>query len=125
MDTPEQPPEVFLGEGKTVVPVEVPRLKRGELHLIDIATVTMATVAAFSRSLPSTGSFITFIGKTFGPTMAITTTIVVSIGYIIAMASVIDISGGWVQIILQNYLHINIPWQPMTLVFAAIVFYLM
>src|SRR5258708_23948197 len=153
MDTPEQSPEVFLGEGKTVVPVEVPRLQRGALHLIDIATATMAnvapamsfyfsfaliaaaagiaiallgnTLAEFSRSIPSTGSFITFIGKTFGPIMAITTTIVVSIGYIIAMASVIDISGGWVQIILQNYLHINIPWQPMTLIFAGIVFYLM
>jgi len=59
----------------------------------------------------STGSFITFIGKTFGPVMAVTTTIVVSIGYIIAMASVINISGGWVQIILQNYFAINVPWQ--------------
>lgn len=164
MDTPEQPPEVFSGEGKTIVPVEVPRLQRGALHLVDIATATMAnvapamsfyfsfaliaaaagvaspltiivagiaiallgnTLAEFSRSIPSTGSFITFIGKTFGPVMAITTTIVVSIGYIIAMASVIDISGGWVQIILQNYLHITIPWQPMTLIFAGIVFYLM
>src|SRR5258708_24969563 len=164
MDTPEQSPEVFLGEGKTVVPVEVPRLQRGTLHLIAIVTATRAnvapamifyfsfaliaaaagiasplaiivagiaiallgnTLAEFSRSIPSTGSFITFIGKTFGPIMAITTTIVVSIGYIIAMASVIDISGGWVQIILQNYLHINIPWQPMTLIFAGIVFYLM
>jgi amino acid transporter len=96
---------------------------------IIVAAIAIAllgnTLAEFSRSLPSTGSFITFIGKTFGPVMAITTTIVVSIGYIIAMASVIDISGGWAQIILQNYLHINIPWQPMTLVFAAIVFYLM
>src|SRR5258708_36599678 len=45
MDTPEQSPEVFLGEGKTVVPVEVPRLQRGALHLIDIATATMANVA--------------------------------------------------------------------------------
>src|SRR5258707_5334509 len=104
MDMPEQPPEVFLGEGKTVVPVEVPRLQRGALHLIDIATATMAnvapamsfyfsfaliaaaagiaspltiivagiaiallgnTLAEFSRSIPSTGSFITFIRKTF------------------------------------------------------------
>jgi amino acid transporter len=83
------------------------------------------TLAEFSRSIPSTGSFITFIGKTFGPVMAITTTIVVSAGYIIAMTSVIDISGGWTQIILQHYLHINIPWQPLTLIFVAIVFYLM
>src|SRR3954452_13236013 len=165
MSTHEEPVHAFPVEGKTFgLVAEVPRLQRGALNLVDIATSTMAniapamsfffsfaliaavagvaspltivvatiaiallgnTLAEFSRSIPSTGSFITFIGKTFGPVMAITTTIVVSIGYIVAMASVIDISGGWVQIILQNYLHINIPWQPMTLVFAAIVFYLM
>src|SRR5947209_17328884 len=125
----------------------VPRLQRGALNLLDIATSTMAnlapamsfyfssafivaaagvgspltillagiaiallgnTLAEFSRSIPSTGSFITFIGKTFGPLMAVTTTIVVSLGYIIAIASVIDISGGWAQIILQKYLGIKI-----------------
>ncbi len=83
------------------------------------------TLAEFSRSIPSTGSFITFIGKTFGPLMAIATTIVICVGYIIAMASVITISGGWTQIILQTQLHINVPWQPLTLFFAAIVFFLM
>src|SRR6266700_1131561 len=93
------------------------------------ATIAIAllgnTLAEFSRSIPSTGSFITFIGKTFGPVMAVTTTIVISIGYIVAMASVINISGGWTQIILQRYLGLNIPWQPLTLVFAAIVYFLM
>ena len=83
------------------------------------------TLAEFSRSIPSTGSFITFIGKTFGPLMSVTTTIVISIGYIIAIASVITISGGWTQIILQKYLGINVPWQLLTLVFVAIVFFLM
>jgi amino acid transporter len=83
------------------------------------------TLAEFSRSIPSTGSFITFIGKTFGPVMAIATTIVICIGYIIAMASVITISGGWTQIILQHFLNINIPWQPLTLFFSALVFLLM
>ena len=142
----------------------VPRLQRGALNLLDIATSTMAniapamsfyfssafivgaagvgspliillagiaiallgnTLAEFSRSIPSTGSFITFIGKTFGPLMAVTTTIVVSLGYIIAIASVIDISGGWAQIILQKYLSINIPWQLLTLVFVGIAFFLL
>jgi amino acid transporter len=144
--------------------VVVPRLERGSLNLLDIATSTMAniapamsfffssaliaasagigspltiiaaaiaiallgnTLAEFSRAIPSTGSFITFIGKTFGPVMAVTTTIVISIGYIVAMASVIDISGGWVQIILNKYLGINIPWQLLTLIFVALVFFLM
>src|SRR5256714_12293302 len=96
---------------------------------IAVATIALAllgnTLAEFSRSIPSTGSFITFTGKTFGPVMAITTTLVVSLGYIIAMASVVDISGGWPQIILQHYLHITVPWQPLTLIYTASVFYLM
>ncbi|HYK85654.1 MAG TPA: APC family permease [Ktedonobacteraceae bacterium] len=101
----------------------------GSPLIIILAAVAIAllgnTLAEFSRSIPSTGSFITFIGKTFGPVMAVTTTIVISIGYIIAMASVINISGGWTQIILQNYFGINVPWQLLTLVFVVIVFLLM
>jgi amino acid transporter len=150
MNMHEGTPSTFPIEGKTLAPVEVPRLQRGALGLIDIATSTMAniapamsfffssaliaqaagiaspliivaaavaiallgnTLAEFSRAIPSTGSFITFIGKTFGPLMAVTTTIVVSIGYIVAMASVINISGGWTQIILQRYIGINVSRQ--------------
>ncbi len=164
MGTQEESPQVFTGEGKTIIPIEVPRLQRGALNLLDIATSTMAniapamsfyfssafivaaagvgspltillaaiaiallgnTLAEFSRSIPSTGSFITFIGKTFGPLMAVTTTIVVSLGYIIAIASVVDISGGWAQTIVLKYFGINIPWQLLTLIFVGIVFYLL
>lgn len=163
MDMPEKPLQPTPLEGRTSVPTEVPRLERGALNLVDIATSTMANIAPamsfffssaliatyagvgspltiivaaiaiallgntlseFSRSIPSTGSFITFIGKTFGPIMAVTTTIVISVGYIVAMASVIDISGGWTQIMLQN-VGINVPWQLLTLLFVAIVFFLM
>src|SRR2546429_1074811 len=165
MDKQENPLSSVPIEGKTFGPVvEIPRLERGALKLVDIATSTMAniapamsfffssaliagaagvgspltiivaaiaisllgnTLAEFSRSIPSTGSFITFIGKTFGPVMAVTTTIVVSIGYIIAMSSVIDISGGWTQIIIQKYFGFNIPWQLLTFVFVVIVFFLL
>src|SRR5947209_6918255 len=164
MSTHENSPRILPIEGKTLGPLEVPRLQQGALKLVDIATATMAniapamsfyfsfaliaqfagvaspltiimatiaiallgnTLAEFSRSIPSTGSFITFIGKTFGPIMAVTTTIVISIGYIIAMSSVIDISGGWIQIILQNYFGINVPWQILTLIFVAIAFFLL
>ncbi len=158
------PPALPIG-GETSGPVvEVQRLERGALNLLDIATSTMAniapamsfffssaliataagiaspliivaaavaiallgnTLAEFSRAIPSTGSFITFIGKTFGPVMAVTTTLVISVGYIVAMASVIDISGGWTQRILQKYAHINIPWQLLTLLLVALVFFLM
>jgi amino acid transporter len=164
MSTHEESARDLPIEGKTLGPVEVGRLQRGALNLVDIATSTMAniapamsfffssaliagaagigspltiiaaaiaiallgnTLAEFSRAIPSTGSFITFIGKTFGPVMAVTTTMVISIGYIIAISSVINISGGWTQIILQKYLGINVPWQILTLLFVALVFFLM
>jgi amino acid transporter len=45
--------------------------------------------------------------------------IVLSVGYIIAVASVVAISGAWTQDILRTYLHIHIPWQPLTLVLTV------
>src|SRR5437763_2925374 len=72
------------------------------------------TLAEFSRSIPSTGSFITFIGKAFGPVAALTAAIVVSAGYIIAVSSVVGISGGWTSIIIEHYFHVHIAWQLFT-----------
>ena len=83
------------------------------------------TLSEFSRAIPSTGSFVTFIGKAFGPVVAITTSIVISAGYITAMGSVIDISGGWVQLMLEKYLNVSIPWQALTAAFVLITFWLM
>ncbi len=58
------------------------------------------TLSQFTRSIPSTGSFITFIGRGFGPVAALTTAIVMCVGYIIAVASVVCIAGGWTSDIL-------------------------
>ncbi|HEV2634625.1 MAG TPA: APC family permease [Actinocrinis sp.] len=78
------------------------------------------TLAQFSRAHPSAGGFITFVGKTFGPTSAVTTALLVGVGYIIAMSSVIAISGGFLQITLQHYFHsFNVPWIVWTLVLTA------
>ena len=60
------------------------------------------TLAQFSRAQPSTGGFITFVGKTFGGTSAVTTALLCGVGYIIAMSSVIAISGGFLSITLQR-----------------------
>jgi amino acid transporter len=80
------------------------------------------TLAQFSRSIPSTGSFITFIGKAFGPVSALTTAIVVSVGYIIAVSSVVAIAGGWTSDILAKYAHAHIAWQLLTAVLTLIAF---
>ena len=50
-----------------------------------------------------TGGFITFVGKTFGGTSAVTTALLCGAGYIIAISSVLAISGGFLSIMLQYY----------------------
>jgi amino acid transporter len=78
------------------------------------------TLAQFSRAQPSTGGFITFVGKSFGGTSAVTTALLAGIGYIIAMSSVIAISGGFLSITLNYYLGWNIPWGIFTVVLTAL-----
>src|SRR6516225_7003073 len=68
------------------------------------------TLAEFSRAQPSTGGFISFVGKTFGGTSAVTTALLCGAGYIIAISSVLAISGGFLETTLQYYFKWNIPW---------------
>jgi len=83
------------------------------------------TLAEFSRAHPSAGSFITFVGKTFGPVSAVTTALLAALGYIIAMAGVISISGGFVQITLEHYTGIDLPWIIWTLLLTGLAVVLM
>jgi amino acid transporter len=78
------------------------------------------TLSEFTKSLPSTGSFITFIGKGFGPVAGLTTAIVMSVGYIIAVSSVVCIVGGWTSDILAKYAHVHIAWQLLTAILTLI-----
>ena len=68
------------------------------------------TLAQFSRAHPSTGGFISFVGKTFGGTSAVTTALLCGAGYIIAISSVLAISGGFLSTTLQYYFGWNVPW---------------
>jgi len=77
------------------------------------------TLSQFSRAHPSTGGFITFVGKTFGGTSAVTTALVAGAGYIIAIAGVVVISGGFLSIMLQYYFNVSIPWIIFSAVFTA------
>ena len=52
------------------------------------------TLAQFSRAQPSTGGFISFVGKTFGSTSAVTTALLCGVGYIIAISAVLAVAGG-------------------------------
>src|SRR6266566_7746482 len=77
------------------------------------------TLSQFSRAHPSTGGFITCVGKTFGGTSAVTTALLVGAGYIIAISSVVVIAGGFFQILIQYYFNVSVPWIIFTLAFTA------
>ena len=83
------------------------------------------TLSQFSRAHPSTGGFITFIGKTFGGTSAVTTALVAGVGYIIAISSVLVISGGFLSIMIQYYTGTNVPWIIFSAIFTAGAMYMM
>ena len=85
------------------------------------------TLAQFSRVHPSTGSFITYIGKAFGPTSAIATAVILITGYIIAIISVLVMSGGFTTIFLNRYIP-AIPtstWPWFMIVFVSLAALLM
>jgi len=77
------------------------------------------TLSQFSRAQPSTGGFITFVGKTFGGRSAVTTALLCGVGYIIAISSVLVISGGFLSIMLQYYFNVSIPWIIFSAAFTA------
>ncbi len=79
------------------------------------------TLAQFSKYRPSAGSFVTFIGMSFGPWAGAAASIFVVVGYCIAAASVVVISGGWAAQTLQTFLGINVPWQVLSVLATVIV----
>lgn len=79
------------------------------------------TLAEFSKYRPSTGSFVTFIGMSFGPVAGAAASIFVVVGYCIAASSVVVIAGGWASTTLQVFLGINIPWPLLSLIATGIV----
>jgi amino acid transporter len=77
------------------------------------------TLSQFSRAHPSTGGFISYVGKTFGGTSAVTTALLCGAGYIIAISSVLAICGGYLSIVLQYYFNVDIPWVYFSVIFTA------
>src|SRR5580692_5551208 len=79
------------------------------------------TLAEFSRYRPSTGSFVTFIGMSFGPEAGAAASIFVTVGYCIVTASVVAISGGWAHSTWLLFVGGDIPWQLLSVVATVIV----
>ncbi|HEY6791726.1 MAG TPA: APC family permease [Trebonia sp.] len=77
------------------------------------------TLSQFSRVHPSTGGFISYVGKTFGGTSAVTTALLCGAGYIIAISSVVAICGGYLSMLLQYYFNWNVPWIIFSVILTA------
>jgi amino acid transporter len=71
------------------------------------------TMAEFSRFTPSTGSFVTFTGKAFGPSIGAAVSVFVLFGYIVAASAV---SGIWISQTLSLFLGISIHWAILMIV---------
>jgi amino acid transporter len=90
-----------------------------------IAVIFVAnTLAEFSKMTPSTGSWVSFIGKGLGPFAATVTAVTYMLGLMPGSASLMGIQGGWLSILLQQYCHVHVPWQLLSVLLAAIVFIL-
>jgi amino acid transporter len=79
------------------------------------------TLAEFSSYRPSTGSFVTFIGMAFGPAAGAASSIVATVGYCIAAASAVVVSGGWAHSTWLLFVGNDIPWQVLSLIATVLV----
>src|ERR1035441_7197921 len=91
------------------------RLHRGVLGLTDITASTMANIAPAM-------SFYFRMGLI--AVAALTTAIVMSVGYIIAVSAVVAIAGGWTSDMIAKYAHVHIAWQLLTAVLTLLAFLL-
>ncbi|WP_276947398.1 APC family permease [Ferrimicrobium acidiphilum] len=82
------------------------------------------SLTEFTKVTPSSGSYVSYIGKAFGAIPGVMTAWALSVGYIIAVGYVMAIMGGWTSLILSKYVHISVPWEPITIVFVALVSFL-
>jgi len=77
------------------------------------------TIAQFSRFTPSTGSFVTFTGKAFGPTAGAAISVFITFGYIVAASTVVSIAGAWVSETLKVFLGLSINWAILTILISG------
>ena len=76
-------------------------------------------VAEFTRMEPSAGSFITYVETSLGPRTGAATSVLIAVGFTVAIAGVFTIAGGIIALTLQNYTSWHPSWLPFTLVLAA------
>jgi amino acid transporter len=83
------------------------------------------TVSVFSVKMPSTGSFVSFIGRSLGTIPGVASAITLIVGYLIGVSGVIAATGAITELLLRNYLHLDVSWMLLSLVFAVFAFVVM
>jgi len=85
-----------------------------------IAVCFLASVVAeFTRIEPSAGSFITYVETSLGPRAGAVTSLLVAVGFTIAIAGVFAMSGGMISLTLQHYTSWDPSWLPIALVVSG------
>lgn len=82
------------------------------------------SLVEFTRVTPSAGSYISYIGKTFGAIPGVMTAWALGVGYIVAVGYVMTVMGAWTALILSHFLDITVPWQLITTVAVLLVTFL-
>jgi amino acid transporter len=77
------------------------------------------TVAQFSRFTPSTGSFVTFTGRAFGPSIGAAVSVFLTFGYVVASSTVVSIAGVWTAETLKTFLGLSLNWAILTVLISA------
>jgi amino acid transporter len=83
------------------------------------------SISQLSKKLPSSGSYITYVGTTFGPVAGIVTAVLAAFGYIVSTAGLMAILGGWTAVILHRFFGMQIPWTGITVIGVVFLGYLM
>jgi amino acid transporter len=77
------------------------------------------TIAQFSRFIPSTGSFVTFTGKAFGPSIGAAVSVFLTFGYVVASSTVVSIAGVWISETLKTFLGLSLNWAILTVLIST------
>lgn len=77
------------------------------------------TIAQFSQFIPSAGSFVTFTGKAFGPSIGAAVSVFVIFGYIVAASTIVSVAGVWISETLRLFLHVSVNWAILTVSLSA------
>ncbi len=83
------------------------------------------STAQFSRVLPSAGSYVTYLGRTFGKGAAAAAAAVALVGYLVTDASVVLIPGYWTAFVLHALWGLTVAWWIPFVLFNAGVYALM